>query len=78
MNVARVNILIFKMNRILFANLEDLSFILFLFSLRIIHFKNVLLELLVFSLYPNNLIQANINVPILDYINGSVPLFNDN
>ena len=65
------------MDRMFFANLKDLSFILFLFSLRIIHFKNVLLELLVFSLYPNNLIQANINVPILDYIIcGSVPVFN--
>ena len=63
------------MNRMFFANLKDLSFILFLFSLRIIHFENVLLELLVFSLYPNNLIQAKINVSILDYINGGVPLF---
>ena len=66
------------MNRMFFANLIDLSFILFLLSLRIIHFKNVLLELLVFSLYPNNLIQGNINPdPILDYINGGEPLFNN-
>ena len=51
------------MTRIFFANL--------------IHFKNVSSELTMFSLYPNNLIQANINVPILDYISGGVPLFNN-
>ena len=34
-------------------------------------------ELLAFSLYANNLIQANMNVPILDSINSGVPLSND-
>ena len=38
-----VNILsyLFKMNRMFFANLKDFSFILLLFSLKIIHFKNI-------------------------------------
>ena len=53
-NIYLISLYLFKMNGMFFANLKDLSFILFLFSLKMIHFRNVKLELLAFSMYANN------------------------
>ena len=71
-NVTHRYTYLFKMNRMFFCYLKRFEFHFILLFSQDNPFQKIMLELLEFSLYANNLIQGNINVSILDYINGRV------